>query len=163
MNEYLSIQDFASLVNKTQQGIYKRLKNPQDKLNNYVKLDDEGKKTINAAAAKELYGIEVEENSSKPEENSGAAAGDNQNNEIIKLLKEQIADQKKELDIKNQQIGELNDRLREITTTLDQQQKLAVMDKQKLIELEAKVAEADIQEAAAAAEEVKKHWWKFWG
>ena len=47
-----------------------------------------------------------------------------------------MARPKKEIDQKNEQIKELMERLKEITKTLDQQQQLAAIDKQKILELE---------------------------
>ena len=166
-NKYLSIQDFANLVNKSQQGIYKRLKNKEDKLNNYIKLED-GKKLISIEAAKDLYKINIDEidfdNFGSNREESKTAAADSQ--AIIEILKN-------ELEIKNKQIDDLNDRLSDLTKTLDQQQQLALIDKKRILELEDKQKKYE----EAAAEEVKdpaavennkaedskpKKWWKFW-
>ena len=151
LNDKLTIQEFAKLVNKTQQGLYKRLKNPKDKLNNYVEIDEDGKKMILLTAAKDLYKIDIEKLAADPADNKvdpAAAASPEDNKEIIEILKEQIADQKKELERKNKQIDDLNERLKDITIALDQEQKLAAVDKQKLLALENKEKEAEDQAAA---------------
>jgi len=115
------------------------LKNPNDKLNNYVKLDEDGKKLTELQAAKDLYKMDPESKEADPEvkeKPDPEISADHK--DLVEVLKDQIAEQKKELDIKNKQIADLNDRLADITKTLDQQQQLAALDKQKLLALEAK-------------------------
>lgn len=59
----------------------------------------------------------------------------------------------KQLEVKDQQIEQLQ-------KALDQAQKLNAMDKQKILELEDKMAAADQEQNQEAEEPVKKKWWK---
>ena len=56
--EYLSIKEFIVVVDRTEQSIYKRLKNKNDKLNNYAKKFSKGTK-LHKNAIKEVYGIDL--------------------------------------------------------------------------------------------------------
>ena len=67
------------------------------------------------------------------------------------ILYETLVEQ---LRIKDKQIEELNERLAEANRNLDNAQKLHAMDKQKLLELESKQEEENIQDQ----EEVKGFW-----
>ena len=59
-----------------------------------------------------------------------------------------------QLKIKDKQIEELNERLAEVNRNLDQAQKLHVMDKQRLLELESKQEEESLQD-----QEERKGFW----
>ena len=134
MDQYISIQDFSKLIGKSQQGIYKRLAKPKDKLRAYYKEDKDGKKYIDIAAAEAIYHIKIEdkeaaeakEAAAEAKEEAAAAAEDKTAADlaIIEILKN-------ELDIKNQQIADL-------TKALDQQQQLTALAQQKILLLETK-------------------------
>lgn len=137
MEEFLGVKEFAEKVKKSEQSVYKRLRNPHDQIQKYVKLKD-GKKIISAMAIEKLYNndfIEYEE--IKEEENQV------QENEIIILLKEQIEQQKKEIEFKNKQLEDLTEQLKASSeretnyqTLLNQQQQLTAAEKQKVLLLE---------------------------
>lgn len=63
----------------------------------------------------------------------------------------------RELEIKNKQIEELNERLAESQKLLDQQQQLTALQEQKLQLL----IEQKDEEQAVKEEPEKKHWWQF--
>lgn len=125
-NNYLSIKDFAIAVGISRQAVYKQLNN---KLQPYLKVVD-GKKMIEKSA---FVLFEKQDDVKQVEQQR-----DNQLTEkLIDMLQ-------KELDEKNQQIAELQ-------RLLDQAQKLNAMDKQKILELEDKMA--------AEPEPSKKGFW----
>lgn len=69
----------------------------------------------------------------------------------------------KQLEIKDQQIKELNERLAEAHKSLDQEQQLHLLSKQRIKELEEKPTEPespDQEESAAEPVQNKKPWWK---
>lgn len=69
----------------------------------------------------------------------------------------------KQLEIKDQQIKELNERLAEAHKSLDQEQQLHLLSKQRIKELEEKPTEPespDQEEPAAEPVQNKKPWWK---
>lgn len=125
-NKYLSIKDFAAAIGVTKQAVYKQLNN---KLQPYLKVVD-GKKMIEKSALS-LF-------DKKPEVNQEEQQTNNQ------LTEKLIAMLQKELDEKNQQIAELQ-------KLLNQAQQLNAMDKQKILELEDKMA--------AEPETPKKSFW----
>lgn len=79
------------------------------------------------------------------------------NDTLLDTLLMQSETLKKELEIKNEQIKSLTERLAESQKLQAQLQQLNGIDKQRILELEAKIAEPD-QEPAQAS----KKWWKFW-
>lgn len=139
--EYISIAEFAERAGCSKQAVYQRL---NKSLKKYVKVE-KGKKCINIKALEDLYSKEVEQVFQG--KSKGLEQGFNKEiqalNDVIQTLNEQLA-------VKDQQIAALHN-------LLDQQQHLAAMDRQKVAELEDKLA----QEAEEAAEPVRK-WWQFW-
>ena len=124
--EYLSINDFAAAVGITKQAVYKQL---NTKLKTYLKVVN-GKKMIEKSALS-LFDKKTEVNQNEQQLNNQLT------DKLIDMLQ-------KELDEKNQQIAELQ-------KLLDQAQKLNAMDKQKILELEDKMAEE---------QETPKKWWQ---
>lgn len=136
--QYLSIKEFAEMANVSQQSVYKRLKKPDDIIQSYIKIKD-GKKVIAAAAIEKIYNSdsaavydEVEEAEEQP-----------LRDDIIIILKGQVEQLQKELEIKNKQIEELTNRLKESSeretnfqTLLNQQQQLTATEKQRILQLE---------------------------
>jgi len=124
--DYLSVKDFAEKVGKSDQAIYKRIeKNPD--FRSYTAVVN-GKKMIHKSAIKDVYGIEPDpediEKATQPE--------DNQQLEIINLLKEQLKE-------KDKQIADL-------TEALINEQKLHANTATRLALLEDKTVEQPDQE-----------------
>ena len=69
-----------------------------------------------------------------------------------------------ELKNKEQQINEKDIQIKELHNLLDQQQKLTAMDRQRITELEDKLANVSDQSADEAEETttIQKKWWQFW-
>lgn len=139
--EYISIAEFAERAGCSKQAVYQRL---NKSLKKYVKVE-KGKKCINIKALEDLYSKEVEQVFQG--KSQGVEQGLNKEiqvlNDVIQTLNEQLA-------VKDQQIAALHN-------LLDQQQHLAAMDRQKIAELEDKLA----QEPEEDIEPVRK-WWQFW-
>lgn len=132
---YLSIKEFSELAKVSIQSVYKRINKENDIIHQFIKIKD-GKKVISSAAIDKIYNND----SGVYEEVEEKAAPDS---DIILLLKEQVERQQKELDAKNQHIEKLNKQLEESSkreerfqVLLENQQKLAAMDRQKILELE---------------------------
>lgn len=84
---------------------------------------------------------------------------------VVDVLLMQSEMLQKELEIKNKQISDLNDRLGECQKLLDQYQKLSAMEKvvQKIeMENSPEKEEESLTPSSAEPETRKKAWWKFW-
>lgn len=150
--DYLSIKDFIIVVDRTEQSIYKRLKNKDDKLNNYSKKFSKGTK-LHKNAIKEVYGIDltdeqifglvgkVEQKVEKVEkvekldfaENIERAESQQKqvnNDKIVEILEREIKN-------KDKIIENLTLQLADTTRMLDQQQQLSIIDKQTILQLQA--------------------------
>lgn len=135
-DEYISIKEFAERAGVSVQSIYKRLNGLNNPLNQYVKLVD-NQKMLNISALKEIYDIEVEQ-PIQPNHSTLEAVNDTLYDTLLK-----------QLEVKDNQIQELNERLKEAQKALSQEQQLHLLSKQHIFELE------------AAKEEVKpKSWWQ---
>lgn len=121
-----TVREFAEQVGVSVQSIYKRLKNNQDEIQKFVIVKDK-KYFIAAEAIEEIY-KQKQDNNSKQEDNDS---------NIIAILREQ-------LELKDKQIEELNRRLEEAIKTLNQQQQLMLLDKQKILMLEDKTEKKSI-------------------
>ena len=132
--QYITVKEFAHRAHKSPQAIYKRLNN---QLSTYVKLVD-NQKMLNIQALQDIYGIEVDNQIQQKIERV-----DNQNQPIIELLKGELETLRKQLEIKDNQIMELNDRLREALKALDQAQQLQAMSEQKIKLLESQKIDSE--------------------
>lgn len=145
-SDYISIREFAELAGVSQQSIYKRLQNKNDELQPFYKKID-GKKYISLSALAAIYKIESQPQEQPKEESS------NGDSFLLMLLQQQLEAMQRDVEEKNKQIQNLNDRLAEANQIISQQQQLHLLDKQKLIALEAAAALEETHEEAAAAEE----------
>ena len=141
MEEYLSVKEFAEKVKKTEQSVYKRIKKADDSIQQFVKLRN-GKKVVSAAAVC-LYNKDVNSFEEIETEEEKLQF----DTDIIKLLKEQIEEQRKEIEFKNKQLEDLTEQLKASSeretnyqTLLNQQQQLTAADKQKILQLESAAA-----------------------
>lgn len=119
------------------------------------------KNHINEAHQKNgvMYYDEVAESSIKraflqKEPHQASASSDT----VIDVLVKQSEMLKMELEIKNKQIEELNERLAESQKLLNQQQQLTALLEHKLQLL----IEQKDEESAVTEEPKKNQWWKFW-
>ena len=154
MAEFISIKDFAELAGVSTQSIYKRIRKTDNPIQPFLKRDD-NQLTIDKVALNVLYGIEVDQTTTQPslkvdnplqndsemkenvKESKEIKEEATASNKVIDILREQLQAQRKDIEEKNTLIAELNHRLAEVTTLLDQQQKLSIADKKRILELEA--------------------------
>ena len=147
--EYLSIKDFAKKAGVSQQSLYKRLNNPNNQLNNYVKMV-ENQKMIDIRALQEVYGVEVEQPIQPKVEQVEQPIQPNfdsilsQNQQMIDMLKEQ-------LEAKDKQIENLQ-------KLLDQEQHLNAMNHEKILLLESKLEEPNEVDPKESDEQQKGFW-----
>lgn len=128
-SDFISVKDFAEAAGVSQQSIYKRLAKDEDDLQPFVKIIEK-KKYLNIAALRAVYSIEYRP---KEEDDKAEAAA----NPLYELLKMQLEGQRKDIDEKDRQILQLMEQLATAQRLIDQQQQLAVLDKKRILELEA--------------------------
>ena len=106
-DEYISIAEFAKRAGLTPQGVYKQLNN---RLSTYVKVHN-GKKRISIKALELFLSTDVNQvdNQFNNQFNNFSQPVDNQ---IIEVLREQLADKAKQIEQKDAQIERLQDDLR---------------------------------------------------
>lgn len=158
MKEYISIKDFSKLAGVSAQSIYKRIRKADNPIQPFIK--QEGNQfTIDKTALQVLYKIGVEETTSKQgceveqplidtqekdgERKEKTEEKESATNKVINILQEQLEAQRKDIESKNILIAELNNRLAESQRMLDQQQKLSIADKKRILELEAGTQEKE--------------------
>ena len=140
--KYYSVSEFAELVNVSVQSIYQRIKKTDDDIHKYIKFQ-KGKRYISGKAV-EIYnkdltaGAEEEKNEKQ-----------NNQNEIAEIYKKQVEYLTAEIEVKNKQIEELQERLKASSERetnyqqlLNQQQQLNGIDKQRVLQLEAETQTA---------------------
>lgn len=154
MAEFISIKDFAELAGVSTQSVYKRIRKADNPIQPFLKRED-NQLTIDKVALNVLYGVEVDQTTTQPSLKVGNSLQNDSEmkedvkeskeikeeatatNKVIDILREQLQAQRKDIEEKNTLIAELNNRLAEVTTLLDQQQKLSIADKKRILELEA--------------------------
>lgn len=193
--EYIGISAFADMVNVSVQNIYERIKKKDNAIQKYVKTDCKPYK-IHISAVEELYGknhsstcssplsstLKVENEDAKKIPLQNPSTGNDASGEmlyykkIIAVLENQIEEQKNELKTKDTIIANMTERLGTSQKLLDQQQQLALADKQKILMLEEKNKEQeqisieDKQKILMLEQEQKKYeyqqpqkkWYEFW-
>jgi hypothetical protein len=122
--QYISIAEYAERTGTSRQAVYKKL---STSLQKYVKVIDK-KKMLNIQA---LEGFNCQEECQQVDKScqGNCQPVDIQTQQLINMLQA-------ELDIKNHQIKELNERLAETNKILDQEQQLNAINAKKLVMLE---------------------------
>lgn len=143
MNEekdYISVKEFIKVVDRTEQSIYKRLKNKDDELNNYAKKFSHGIK-LHKNAVREVYARDltdeqifgligrVEKVEPKVEEIKQLDYTREKQEEEKKKDKELIEVLEREIEKKDKIIEDL-------TKSLNYQQQLSLADKQTILQLQ---------------------------
>lgn len=140
-NECMTVKEFAAASGKSIQSIYKRL-NQVDNLLNQYSTKVEKTIYIKKSALEEVYGIKKNStNSTKVEQPLNQSL--KLMNEVIEVLKGQLAEKDKQLLAKDKQIAEL-------LKLQDQQQQLTLNQQQLLIT-------GTEEETSSKA---KKKWWQ---
>lgn len=136
-SEYITIAEFAKKAGVSRQSVYRQL---TGRLSKYVNLVD-NQKMIDPSALKDIYGIEVD-NESQPKVDKLVNDSQPENLKIIELLQQELLN-------KDQQIAQLqqiiadnekkhHEALMQAQKNLDQAQKLHAVALQRPMELEAK-------------------------
>ena len=103
---YLTVKEFAGIVEKSLQSVYRRLERKENKTK-YLRTFD-GKKYIHKAAAWDLYGIDI--GYTPPAEAEPDISDDT--TLAVKILLEQVKAKDKQIEAKDRQIEELNEQIR---------------------------------------------------
>lgn len=152
----LSVQELSNRTGRTIQSIYKRIRNPNDLLQGFLKRDsngnvvepvriyenaidiiyNKGKTTTNLNPKPQLSS--AEETKEKKEEQNAYSKAIEVLQEQLNLLQEELKVERADKEKKDKLIFELNERLAESQRMIDQQQKLSLADKQQILLLEEK-------------------------
>ncbi len=146
-DEILTIKQFAELAGVTQQAVYKQLNN---KLKNYIVIVD-GKKRLKKAGLKEF--------SDKPGQKIFSTVEQQDNNQFKTLLSQN----QQIIDMLQQELKEKNEQIAELQRLVDQQQRLSLIDHNRILELEekAKASEQDQDQEQDQEPPKKKRWLSF--
>lgn len=158
--ELLTVQELANLKKKSIQGIYKRIRNPNDVIQNFLKRDSSGNVVepyliyangIDIIYKKDRKDTKETQLNAKPslvefrkgeekKENKEPETAYSKTIEILQeqlnLLQEELRAEREDKQKKDDLIMQLNERLAESQRNLDQQQKLQLMDRKRIQELE---------------------------
>ncbi len=155
----LSVQELSDRTGRTIQSIYKRIKNKNDVIQGFLKRDNEGNilepvkifesaidviynkgataTKLNPKPSLVEFRQEEEKTESKQEQNPYTKAIEVLNDQL-KLLQNELQAEREDKQQKDKLIFELNERLAESQRNLDQQQRLQLIDRQRIKELEEK-------------------------
>lgn len=139
--EYISIKAFAERAGVSPQSIYKRLNQVDNQLNNYIKPVG-NQRMLNIKALQDIYGIEVVNQNQSVEQPVA-----NGYQSAIDSLKEQIDQDRRDMQLKDEQIKFLQeqliqldlrhyDEMQSMQELLNQEQKLHILSIQHVKELE---------------------------
>lgn len=131
---------------RTEQSIYKRLSKPNNQLKVFAKETKEGLK-IHKDALSVIYKIEqkFENKVEQPSLTTPSIQGKEKETteetqtaetKVIDILTKELEEQRKSNEIKDQQIRELTEMLRDNQRMLDQEQKLNAMNTQRILQLQ---------------------------
>lgn len=160
--EYLSMKQIADQLNVSKQRVYRCIKSNCISEAHHEVVKGNTVLMYDIAAVeriKQLLGVtndETVEVHREVHQEAGEAHHETVHDTVYEALL-------KQLEIKDQQIKELNERLAEAHKSLDQEQQLHLLSKQRIKELEEKPTEPespDQEEPAAEPVQNKRPWWK---
>ena len=153
----LSVQELSDRTGRTIQSIYKRIKNKNDVIQGFLKRDSEGNilepvkifesaidviynkgattTKLNPKPSLVEFRQEEEQTESKQEQTAYTKAIEVLNDQL-KVLQNELQAEREDKQQKDKLIFELNERLAESQRNLDQQQRLQLIDRQRIKELE---------------------------
>lgn len=115
-----TIQEVAEILNITPQAVYKKINNQlKNELATHLKQVKRGNKTVKVVTSEGLEIIResleqpVKQPFNKPFNNQFKDSSKGKEDNLIQLLEETIQTLKKQLDVKDKQIQDLNERLKE--------------------------------------------------
>lgn len=146
--EYLSIKQIADRLGTTKQRVYRCIK--KNCINEAYSETVSGNTVLMYDNAAFIRISELLETRSGTSNETQEAHHDTHHDTVNEALYEALL---KQLEVKDQQIEQLQ-------KALDQAQKLNAMDKQKILELEDKMAATNQEQNQEVEEPVKKKWWQ---
>lgn len=153
INTELSVQELSDRTGRSIQSIYKRIRNKNDVIQSFLKKDSEGNIVeplrIFESAIDVIYNrgttasklnpkpslVQLREEEKKEEQTAYLKTIDILQ-EQLNLLQEELKAEREDKQKKDDLIMQLNERLAESQRNLDQQQKLQLLDRQKIQQLE---------------------------
>lgn len=153
INTELSVQELSDRTGRSIQSIYKRIRNKNDVIQSFLKKDSEGNIVeplrIFESAIDVIYNkgttasklnpkpslVQFREEEKKEEQTAYLKTIDILQ-EQLNLLQEELKAEREDKQKKDDLIMQLNERLAESQRNLDQQQKLQLLDRQKIQQLE---------------------------
>lgn len=140
-SDFISVSELAKKVEKSQQYVYKLIKT-KPSFREYVKSFD-GKKMIHKSALSEYFGI-VDD---KVEETDKTVEQPGINQDMLKLLSDQVQDLRQQISVKDQQIADQAEQIRQITLALRSEQlTLARIEEQLLLVTKPESDQEPVQE-----------------
>lgn len=126
--EYIGINEFSKSVKRTEQSVYKRLRNPGDVLHNYTRYNEETGNLEIQRKAREVYEKKANKQSKLNQEKVEFSQYNNK--------QEHQAEQKQDekdliIEMLRQEIAELHQRLAEANTLIKNQQEIAMLKERK--------------------------------
>lgn len=146
--EYLSIKQIAEQLKTTKQRVYRCIKKNCIKESHNETVNGNTVLMYDNAAFTRIS--ELLNSGSSTSKQTHEAYQEVHHDAVNEALYEALL---KQLEVKDQQIEQLQ-------KALDQAQRLNAMDKQKILELEDKMAAADQEQNQEVEEPVKKKWWQ---
>lgn len=147
--ELYTVKEFAAAVGVSPQAVYKQL---DKKLAIYV-TEVDGKKMLKKEA---LEVFDPQPDIQQVEQPS------QQNDQLLSTLKTTIEALQKQLEAKDKQINKLSDLLEQSQENLKLEKQSAILERQKVFELEAAIDDTTEQQNQDEPEPPQKNWWKFW-
>lgn len=155
----LSVQELSNKTGKSIQSIYKRIKNKNDTIQGFLKKDNEGNiiepvkifssvidviynknnnaTKLNTKPSSVQFSLEGKKEENKQEQ-IGYIKAIEVLQEQLRVLQNELQAEREDKQQKDKLIFELNERLAESQRNLDQQQRLSIADKKKILMLEEK-------------------------
>ncbi len=138
--EYLSIKEFIKVVDRTEQSIYKRLKNKDDELNNFSKKFSHGIK-LHKNAVREVYARDLTDEQifgliDRVEKVEPKVDEIKQLDYTREQEEEERENDKKVIEILEREIEKKDKIIEDLTKSLNYQQQLSLADKQTILQLQ---------------------------
>lgn len=150
--EYLTIKEFSRIAEVTPQSVYQRLDTTLKPYLNIVK----GKKYLNIKALKELYNIDIKQDSQQFNQETKQDSKENKQGITVDEVTQQILQDY--VNTLKLQLEEKDKQIQELLNKMDQEQKLHAMAQQKILELEEK--KVDVEESPQKKEPKVSIWKK---
>lgn len=137
---YISVKEFIKVVDRTEQSIYKRLKNDYDELNNFSKKFSHGTK-IHINAVREVYARDLTDEQifgliGKVEKVEPKVEEVKQLDYTREQQEKEKENDKKIIEVLEREIEKKDKIIEDLTKSLNYQQQLSLADKQTILQLQ---------------------------